>query len=203
MMKLILSLTSPFARKVRVVLAEKRIDFEAVVDIPWEPTTRVPEYNPLGKVPVLVMDDGSTLFDSRVIVEYLDNLTPVSPLLPKENRPRVAVRRWEALADGVTESAATIFLEQKRPEARQDPEWIVRQEGQVFRGLEAMSEDLGEKTWCTGDFFSLADIAVGCCLGYLDFRFPHIQWREAHPNLAKLADKLALRPSFVETVPVA
>lgn len=203
MMKLILSLTSPFARKVRVVLAEKRIDYEAVVDIPWEPTTRVPEYNPLGKVPVLVMDDGSTLFDSRVIVEYLDNLTPVSPLLPKENRPRVAVRRWEALADGVTESAATIFLEQKRPEARQDPEWIVRQEGQVFRGLEAMSEDLGEKTWCTGDFFSLADIAVGCCLGYLDFRFPHIQWREAHPNLAKLADKLALRPSFVETVPVA
>ena len=203
MMKLILSLTSPFARKVRVVLAEKRIDYEAVVDIPWEPTTRVPEYNPLGKVPVLVMDDGSTLFDSRVIVEYLDNLTPVSPLLPKENRPRVAVRRWEALADGVTESAATIFLEQKRPEARQDPEWIVRQEGQVFRGLEAMSEDLGEKTWCTGDFFTLADIAVGCCLGYLDFRFPHIQWREAHPNLAKLADKLAQRTSFAETVPVA
>ncbi|MBZ0105283.1 MAG: glutathione S-transferase [Sulfuricella denitrificans] len=202
-MKLILSLTSPFARKVRVVLAEKRIDFEAVVDIPWEPTTRVPEYNPLGKVPVLVMDDGSTLFDSRVIVEYLDNLTPVSPLLPKENRPRVAVRRWEALADGVTESAATIFLEKKRPEARQDPEWIVRQESQVFRGLEAMSEDLGEKTWCTGDFFTLADIAVGCCLGYLDFRFPGILWREAHPNLARLAGKLAQRASFAETVPVA
>ncbi len=202
-MKLILSLTSPFARKVRVVLAEKRIDYEAVVDIPWEPTTRVPEYNPLGKVPVLVMDDGNTLFDSRVIVEYLDNLTPVSPLLPKENRPRVAVRRWEALADGVTESAATIYLEQKRPEARQDPEWIVRQEGQVFRGLEAMAEELGEKSWCTGDFFSLADIAVGCTLGYLDFRFPHIQWREAHPNLDKLAEKLALRPSFKDSVPVA
>ncbi|MFA5242949.1 MAG: glutathione S-transferase [Sulfuricella sp.] len=202
-MKLILSLTSPFARKVRVVLAEKRIDYEAVVDIPWEATTRVPEYNPLGKVPVLVMDDGHTLFDSRVIVEYLDNLTPVSPLLPKENRPRIAVRRWEALADGVTESAVTIYLEQKRPETRQDPEWIVRQEAQVFRGLEAMSEELGEKTWCTGDFFSLADIAVGCTLGYLDFRFPHIQWREAHPNLAKLADKLAQRTSFAETVPVA
>ena len=202
-MKLILSLTSPFARKVRVVLAEKRIDYEAVVDIPWEPTTRVPEYNPLGKVPVLVMDDGNTLFDSRVIVEYLDNLTPVSPLLPKENRPRIAVRRWEALADGVTESAATIYLEKKRPETRQDPEWILRQEGHVFRGLEAMSEELGEKTWCTGDFFSLADIAVGCTLGYLDFRFPYIQWREAHPNLDKLAEKLAQRSSFKDSVPVA
>lgn len=202
-MKLILSPTSPFARKVRVVLAEKRIDYEPVVDIPWEATTRVPEYNPLGKVPVLVMDDGSTLFDSRVIVEYLDHLTPVSPLLPKEHRPRIAVRRWEALADGVTESAATIFLEKKRPESRQDGEWIVRQEGQVFRGLEAMSEELGEKAWCTGDFFTLADIAVGCALGYLDFRFPHIQWRESHPNLGKLAEKLALRPSFKDTVPMA
>jgi len=202
-MKLIISLTSPFARKVRVVMAEKRIDYEPVVDIPWEPTTRVPEYNPLGKVPVLVMDDGSTLFDSRVIVEYLDQLTPVSPLLPKENRPRIAVRRWEALADGVTESAATIFLEKKRPEIKQDAEWIVRQEGQVFRGLEAMSEELGEKSWCTGDFFTLADIAVGCALGYLDFRFSHIQWRESHPNLGKLAEKLAQRQSFKDTVPVA
>ncbi|MDO8892903.1 MAG: glutathione S-transferase [Sulfurimicrobium sp.] len=202
-MKLIMSLTSPFARKVRVVLAEKRIDYESVVDSPWDATTQVPEYNPLGKVPVLVMDDGSTLFDSRVIVEYLDNLTPVSPLLPKENRPRIAVRRWEALADGVTESAATIYLEKKRPETRQDPEWIVRQESQVFRGLEALSEELGEKTWCTGDFFSLADIAVGCTLGYLDFRFPYIQWREAHPNLGKLAEKLAQRSSFKDSVPVA
>lgn len=202
-MKLIISLTSPFARKVRVVMAEKRIDYEPVVDIPWEPTTRVPEYNPLGKVPVLVMDDGGTLFDSRVIVEYLDQLTPVSPLLPKENRPRITVRRWEALADGVTESAATIYLESKRPKLKQDVEWIVRQEKQVFRGLEAMSEDLGEKTWCTGDFFSLADITVGCALGYLDFRFPHIQWRESHPNLARLAEKLAQRQSFKDTVPVA
>lgn len=201
-MKLIISLTSPFARKVRVVMAEKRIDFEAVVDIPWEADTRVPEFNPLGKVPVLVMDDGSTLFDSRVIVEYLDQLTPVSPLLPKENRPRIAVRRWEALADGVIEAAATIFLEKKRPEGRQDAEWIVRQEGKIFRGLESMAEELGEKPWCTGDFFTLADIAVGCCLGYLDFRFSHIQWREAHPNLARLAEKLAQRQSFKDTLPV-
>ncbi len=202
-MKLIMSLTSPFARKVRVVLAEKRIDYETVVDSPWEATTQVPEYNPLGKVPVLVMDDGSTLFDSRVIVEYLDNLTPVSPLLPKENRPRIAVRRWEALADGVTEAAASVFLEQKRPETKRSAEWIVRQESAMFRGLESMAEELGEKTWCTGDFFSLADITVGCALGYLDFRFPYVQWRESHPNLARLADKLAQRASFAETVPIA
>ena len=127
-------------------MAEKRIDYEPVVDIPWEADTRVPDYNPLGKVPVLVMDDGSTLFDSRVIVEYLDHLTPVSPLMPKEHRPRIAVRRWEALADGVTECRRHHFLEKKRPKSQQDAEWIVRQEGKVFRGLEAMSEELGEKS---------------------------------------------------------
>lgn len=201
-MKLIISPTSPFARKVRVVMAEKRIDYEPVVDIPWEPDTRVPDYNPLGKVPVLVMDDGSTLFDSRVIVEYLDNITPVSPLLPKENRPRIAVRRWEALADGVVDAASAIFVENKRPEARRDPDWIARQQGKILRGLEAMTEELGEKAWCTGDFFTLADIAVGCALGYLDFRFPDILWREAHPSLARLAEKLAQRQSFKESAPV-
>ena len=202
-MKLIASLTSPFARKVRVVMAEKRIDCELVVDVPWGADTHVPEFNPLGKVPVLVMDDGSTLFDSRVIVEYLDNLTPVARLIPEETRPRVHVRRWEALADGVAEAAANIFLEKKRPAEKQSADWIVRQEQKVFRGLEAASEDLGEKSWCTGDAHNLADIAVGCMLGYLDFRFPEIEWRKAHPNLAKLADKLAQRQAFKDTLPVA
>ena len=202
-MKLIASLTSPFARKVRIVLAEKRIDYELVVDVPWGADTHVPEFNPLGKVPVLVMDDGSTLFDSRVIVEYLDNVTPVGRLIPEATRPRVHVRRWEALADGVADAAAAIFLERKRPEDKQSADWIVRQEQKVFKGLEAISEELGEKTWCTGDLYNLADVAVGCALGYLDFRFPEIEWRKAHPNLAKLADKLGQRQAFKETLPVA
>ena len=200
-MKLIITLTSPFARKVRIVMAEKRIEYEPVVDIPWDAGTHVPDFNPLGKVPVLVLDDGHTLFDSRVIVEYLDTITPVSRLIPDGNRQRIAVRRWEALADGISDAASAIFMEKKRPEPQQSREWIVRQEQKVFRGLEALSEDLGDKNWCTGEFFNLSDIAVGCALGYLDLRFPEIEWRKAHPVLARLADKLSQRQSFKDTLP--
>ena len=200
-MKLIGSLTSPYVRKTRIVMAEKRIEYEMEVDVPWTAETRVPQFNPLGKVPVLVMDDGSTLFDSRVIVEYLDTLTPVSRLIPEDTRPRTQVKRWEALADGVCDAAASVFLERKRPQEQQSQDWIVRQEQKIFRALEAMSEELGEKPWCTGEFYTLADVAVGCALGYLALRFPEIAWREAHPNLEKLADKLAIKPSFIDTVP--
>ncbi len=203
-MKLIGSLTSPFVRKVRIVAMEKHIDLDFVLDVPWQPDTRVPESNPLGKVPVLVMDDGNTLFDSRVIVEYLDSVTPVSRLIPEGNRQRIAVKRWEALADGVVDAAALIFIErtQRTPE-QQSASWLARQEQKVFRGLEAMSEDLGEKKYCTGEMMNLADIAVGCALGYLDFRFPEIKWREAHPNLGKLAERLFALEPFQTTVPQA
>ena len=200
-MKLIASLTSPFARKTRIVLAEKRIDYDLTVDVPWNADTQVPEYNPLGKIPVLVMDDGSTLYDSRVIVEYVDTLSPVSRLIPDGNREKIQVKRWEALADGVCEAAATIFLEKKRDEATQSADWIVRHESKIRRGLEAMSVELAEKNWCHGEFYSLADIAVGCALGYLDLRFAQIDWRKTHPNLEKLADKLAQRQAFKDTVP--
>jgi glutathione S-transferase len=202
-MKLIASLTSPFARKVRIVAAEKHIEYALVVDVPWADDTHVPEYNPLGKVPVWVLEDGKTLFDSRVIVEYLDSVSPVGHLLPKEPRPRIAVKRWEALADGVADAAALIFLERKRRAEHQDPEWMQRQLGKIVAGLKAMSEDVGQQTWCTGDNFNLADIALGCTLGYLDFRFPEIDWRRAHPNLSELYDRLMQRPAFKETVPVA
>ena len=203
-MKLIGSLTSPFVRKVRIVAMEKHIDLEFAVDIPWGPDTGVPNLNPLGKVPVLVLDDDSTLFDSRVIVEYLDSVTPVSRLIPEGNRQRIAVKRWEALADGIVDAAALIFLEHtKRQPEHQNQDWIVRQEQKIFRGLEVMSEDLGEKKFCTGENLNLADIAVGCALGYVDFRFPEIKWRESHPNLAKLADKLFALEPFATTVPKA
>jgi len=202
-MKLIGSLTSPFVRKVRIVAAEKFVEYEWVVDIPWSEETQVPAYNPLGKVPVWVLDDGKTLFDSRVIVEYLENVSPVGHLLPKDARPRIAVKRWEALADGVCDAAALIFLERKRPTAQQSPDWIKRQMAKVEAGLKMMSEDLGNQTWCTGEFFCLADIAVGVALGYLEFRFPEIDWRRAHPNLSELFDRLMQRPAFKDTVPVA
>jgi glutathione S-transferase len=202
-MKLIGSLTSPFVRKVRIVAAEKFVEYEWVVDIPWSEETQVPTYNPLGKVPVWVMDDGKTLFDSRVIVEYLENVSPVGHLLPKDARPRIAVKRWEALADGVCDAAALIFLERKRPPAQQSPEWITRQMAKVDAGLKMMSEDFANQTWCTGEFFCLADIAVGCALGYLDFRFPEIDWRRQHPNLSELFGRLMQRPAFKDTEPIA
>ncbi len=201
-MQLIASLTSPFARKVRIVAAEKHIEYQLVVDVPWEAGTHVPEFNPLGKVPVWVLEDGKTLFDSRVIVEYLDSVSPVGHLLPREPRPRIAVKRWEALADGVTDAAALVFMERKRPAPQQSPEWITRQLGKVSAGLKAMAEELAQQDWCTGDNFNLADIALGCALGYLDFRFPEIDWRRAYPNLSELYDRLMQRPAFRETIPV-
>lgn len=202
-MKLVISLTSPFARKTRIAMMDKKIDCETLVDIPWEAHTEVPKYNPLGKIPVLILDDESTLYDSRVIVEHFDVMSPVARLIPESGRARLIVKRWEALADGISDAAATIFLERKRPAARQDPAWIERQQAKIDRGLAALSAELGDKAWCTGDTYNLADIAVGCALGYLDLRFPEIKWRKRHPNLAALNKKLEQRASFSETKPPA
>ncbi len=200
-MKLIGSLTSPYVRKTRVVLAEKKIDYDFVLESPWVEGNAVVKYNPLGKIPVLVLDDDSTLFDSRVIVEYLDNMTPNNKLLPASGRERISVKRWEALADGICDAAAAAFLEAKRPKKMQDPSWIERQRGKVAAGLEALSEEVGESPWCFGNSMSLADIAVGAALGYLVFRFGDIDWQTAHPNLARLYEKLMQRASFQETIP--
>ncbi|MBK8525041.1 MAG: glutathione S-transferase [Betaproteobacteria bacterium] len=200
-MKLIGSLTSPYARKARVVLAEKKMEYDFEIDSPWNADSGVPNLNPLGKIPVLVLDDDTVLFDSRVIVEYLDNVTPNNKLMPVPNRERILVKRWEALADGICDAATTAFLEAKRPAKLRDKDWIERQRGKIAAGLEYMAEELGESAHCMGTHFSLADAAVGCALGYLVFRFPDINWQESHPNLAKLYDKLMQRPSFAETVP--
>lgn len=202
-MKLISSPTTPFGRKVRIVLLEKKIPFELELDVPWVPDTRVGEVNPLGKVPVLVLKDGETLYDSRVIVEYLENVSPVGHLLPQDPGTRIEVRKLEALADGMTDAAALIHLENKRPAEQRSNDWITRQETKVFRALEALSTALGDRAYFVGGKFSLADIAAGCALGYLDFRLPYIDWRGAHANLANFAAKLAERKSFKETVPVA
>lgn len=200
-MKLIGSLTSPFVRKVRIVLAEKKIECEFELDSPWAPETNIPNLNPLGKVPVLAIDDESVLFDSRVICEYLDNVAPNNKLMPATNRERTEVKRWEALADGICEAAGNIFLEKKRPVEKQSSDWIARQESKIIRGLDYMAAQLAENTWCIGTHFTLADIASGCALGYLAFRFPEIDWSEKHPNLARLHAKLLLRPAFADSIP--
>ena len=202
-MKLIGSNTSPYVRKVRVVMAEKRIEFEHVLENPWAPDTKVPDSNPLGKVPCLVMEDGGAVFDSRVIVEYLDTINPVNKLIPPSGRARVEVRCWEALGDGMCDAAILARMEGQRPKAQQSADWIARQMAKVDQGLAAAARGLGDKPWCAGNTFTLADVATGCALGYLDFRYPQIDWRKTYPNLAKLGEKLAARTSFTETAPVA
>jgi len=200
-MKLIGTLTSPYTRKARIVLAEKRIDYDFVVDNPNTPETHIADYNPLGKAPVLVLDDATTLYDSRVIVEYLDNASPVGRLIPEDTRRRIQVRRWEALADGCTDAAVAIVYERRRPADKQFTDALARQQAKIDRALKAMTEDLGDKAWCSGDQYNLSDIAVGCALGFFDLRLPDIGWRKLYPNLVKLADKLAQRPSFHDTEP--
>ncbi|MCE1162131.1 MAG: glutathione S-transferase N-terminal domain-containing protein [Thiomonas sp.] len=203
-MKLIGSLTSPYVRKVRITLAEKKIDAKWEEENVWSEATQIGRSNPLGKVPCLVLDDGEAIFDSRVIVEYLDTLTPVGKLIPAGGRERAEVRTWEALADGVMDAAATARLEQTWPGRTDDqrsPAWIARQLGKVEAGVKAMSHGLGDKPFCCGNHLTLADIAVGASLGYVVFRFPDMGWQQQYPNLAKLYDKLMQRPSFRDTAP--
>jgi glutathione S-transferase len=204
-MKLIGSYTSPYVRKVRVVLAEKRLDYQFALEDVWA-SEAILAANPLGKVPCLVMEGGEAVFDSRVIVEYVDTLSPVGKLIPSSGRERVEVRTWEALSDGLLDASISARMEMiwpGRTEAQRSQAWVDRQMARVDTALEAMSRGLGDKPHCCGIHFTLADIAVGCALGYLDFRYPQIDWRGAHPNLHKLYDKLAARQSFVDTAPPA
>ena len=203
-MKLIGSLTSPYVRKVRIVMAEKKLDYEFVSEDVWSATTTIGQSNPLGKVPCLVMEGAEALFDSRVIVEYLDALSPVGKLIPSVGRERAGVKTWEALADGVLDAAILARLEATwagRSAEQRSSAWIDRQLSKVHASVQAMSAGLGQQAFCSGVHFSLSDISVGVALGYLDFRFPEIDWRGPHPNLHKLFDKLTQRPSFADTLP--
>lgn len=202
MMKLFGSDGSPYVRKVRVVLAEKKIDYQYVREDVWSPTSTIGLSNPLGKVPTLVTDDGAAVFDSRVIAEFLDTVTPIHRLIPPSGRSRVEVRCWEALADGLLDAAILIRLEHsQRTESQRSPAWIARQMGKIDAALQSMSNGLGERPFCSEGKYSLADIATGCALGYLDFRFPQHDWRARHANLARHADKLFARQSFIDTAP--
>lgn len=203
-MKLIGATASPYVRKVRIVMAEKKLDYDFVLEDVWAADTTIAQSNPLGKVPCLVMEGGEALFDSRVIVEYLDTLSPVGKLIPAVGRERAEVKTWEALADGVLDAAVLARLEANwagRKKGERSQAWVDRQLAKVNASLKAMSQGLGDKPFCAGIYLSLADIAVGCALGYLEFRFPDIDWRGTHPNLGKLYDKLMTRPSFAETRP--
>ena len=203
-MKLLGSPASPYTRKVRIVLAEKKIDcdFEVADVAPSE--NPVNALNPLGKVPTLVLDDGTALFDSRVIVEFLDSVSPLSHLIPDNNRERVAVRRCEALADGALDAGLLIRYESLRPKQEQSRAWVDKQTGKLQRGLAMLAAELGAKPWCHGEHYTLADIALGCCLGWVEFRKPGgVEWRSEYADLARYYDKLMERPAFADTAPKA
>jgi glutathione S-transferase len=189
---------SPYVRKVRIVLEEKRIPYEYVLAKPSAPGSPVPDYNPLSKIPVLVTDQGNAIYDSPVIVDYLDALIPEPKLIPADLEPRVEVKRWEALGDGVTDAVVLVSHDYDKV---QSAEWHQKQRLKIERGLGAMAKALGEREFCYKDRFSLADIAAGYALGYLDRMLSDIDWRSAHTNLARLSERLAKRDSFRKTAP--
>ena len=203
-MKLIGSLTSPYVRKVRIVFLEKKVDVDHILENVWSPDTKIGQTNPLGKVPCLVLDDGGVIYDSRVIAEYADSLSPVSKLIPSETRDRATIKTWEALSDGIMDAGILARLERTlRPLEQQSNAWVDRQMGKVEMALRQMSEQLGENAWCYGNQMTLADIAVGCAVAYLGFRFPEVPWQTQYPNLDRLYQKLMQRPSFIDTAPPA
>ena len=191
---------SPFARKVRIVLEERRIPHEYIVERGSAPGSRVPQFNPLGKVPTLALDGGRGLYDSPVIVEYLDSLGTGARLIPEPFNERIEVRRWEALGDGIAEATVAINHDLREPKDKQHPPaWHERQRLKIDRGLAVMEKDLGGGEFCFGGRFTLADIAAGYALSYLDYALPEIEWRKSHPALAHLAERLFARRSFSET----
>jgi glutathione S-transferase len=203
-MKLIGSRTSPYVRKVRIFMAEKKLDYQFVTEDVWADATTISSANPLGKVPCLIMEGGEAMFDSRVIVEYLDTLSPVGRLIPTQGRERAEVKTWEALADGVMDAGVLARMEATwvhRAEGERSQAWIDRQMGKIVAALQAMGQGVADKPYCSGIHLSLSDIAVGCALGWLEFRFPELDWRSTHLNLARLQDKLMQRASFLDTRP--
>ena len=202
-MKLVSAAPSPFARKVRIALAEKGIPFELVTEVPWNAGSQAARLNPLGKVPVLILDDGHVLFDSRFILEYLE-LKQIGPsLLPDDTEELLATKRIEVLTDGVCDAVVLMVLERTRAPQRQSEAWIARQRVKVDAGVKAVAASVAGNPWALGAQFGLADIAIGAMLGYLDVRLPEMRWRGMYPELAALFDRFMERASFRNTAPEA
>ncbi len=198
-MKLVGSTTSPYVRKIRVLLAEKQLPFEFLEESAWTANTTVPLYNPLNKVPALQLDDGESLFDSAVISEYLDALAGPR-FIPDGAIERARARRDEALGDGIADAGIAIFLERKRAASMQDPAWIARQRDKVEAGIAALAKSVGSRASMGGARINIGDIACGCALFWVEFRLPEFRWRE-HANLKDWAARLEARPAFAATRP--
>ena len=193
---------SPYARKVRIALFEKDIPFQLLTEVPWDSTTTTPKYNPLEKLPVLICDDGTSVYESRFILEYLKLKHPIPALLPKDVDGILAAKRLEVLCDGICDALVLMFFERMRPEASQSAEWAARQGRKVDGGVREIARLTGDRHFAVGESFGLGDIAVATVLGYMSVRWPEMKWREQYPNLAAYSDSMEQRPSLRSTRPV-
>jgi glutathione S-transferase len=202
MLKLISATPSPYARKVRIALVEKGIPFELITEVPWDSTTATPQHNPLEKLPVLLLEDGGSVYESRFILEWIEAKHPEPSMLPSGLDDRLFARRVEVVCDGICDALVLLFWERHRPEDQQSTEWKARQMRKVDGGMRALAEWTGTRDFVVGDQFGLADIATGTVCRYLDVRFPEYPWRSRHPDLSAYSDRMERRPSFMSSVPV-
>ncbi len=203
MLKLISATPSPYARKVRIALAEKGIPFELVTEVPWDSTTATPRYNPLEKLPVLLLPDGGSVYESRYILEYLELKYPDVPMLPRDADGILAAKKLEVLCDGVCDALVQLFFERQRAREHQSAEWTARQQRKVDGGLAEIARLIGERMFAVGETFGLGDIASATVVGYIALRWPDLPWRARHPNLARFSDRMEARPSFKGSTPFA
>ena len=201
--KLISATPSPYARKVRIQLLEKGLPFELITEVPWNDDTTVPAYNPLEKLPVLILDDGRALYESAYILEWIERMHPLPALMPSDRDAYLEARQYMVLADGICDAALLLFFERLRPPAHRSEPWMARQLRKVDRGLEALARDIGTRPFAVGNSFTLADISVAAPLGWLKVRAPDIDWSARHPDLARYYERHSQRESFIKTVPTA
>ena len=206
MLKMISATPSPYARKVRIALAEKCIPFELITEVPWDSTTQTPQYNPLEKLPVLILENGKSIYESHYILEFIEAKYPdhTPHLLPKNDiDAALFAKQVEVVADGICDALVLLFFENQRGDGKRSEEWMARQQRKVDGGLKALADWIGhdDKKFFVHDAFGLADIAAGAVLGYLKVRFAEHPWRKMFPCLAKYSDELEERQSFKDTVP--
>ena len=202
MYRLISATPSPYARKVRIALAEKSIPFELVTEVPWNRTTITPRYNPLEKLPILLLENDDSIYESSYILEYLELKHPKPPLLSTDGDERLASRKFEILCDGICDAVVLTFFERRRPSGCQSMEWSARQRRKIEGGVKEMARLIGDREWAVGHRFGLGDIAVGTAPGYLGVRFAELDWRALYPSLAAFCHRMEQRPSFVTSRPV-
>jgi glutathione S-transferase len=203
MYRLISATPSPYARKVRIALVEKQIPFELVTEVPWDSTTVTPRYNPLEKLPILLLDDDTSIYESSYILEFLEVQHPTPALLPADAHARLAARKLEVLCDGICDAVVLTFFERRRPTQCQSADWSARQRRKIEGGAREMARLIGDREWAVGEAFGLGDIAIGTAVGYLNVRLTEFEWRTLYPALAAYSDRIEQRPSFASSRPVA